>query len=91
MGGISEANEFLRWIRRADDGIVEAKDITVTVGKYGGSVGGNEARKGSSEDTVAWTLSGCRPTKWSLGSLEGNSSSALIETLEVVAEKIIKG
>ncbi len=80
--GVAVANgtDFLAWLQEDQ---ITAKDIYVTVGKHGTGAG-------IVEEEITWWLQDCKPTKWSLGSLEGNSNNALIETFEVVVSKITK-
>ncbi len=83
--GYNPSNDLLTWIRECEAGSIKPRDITITVGSYGPNkvdeTGGAPA---------SWQLLGCKPAKWSLGSLDGNSSSNLIESLEVVVEKMIR-
>jgi phage tail-like protein len=76
--------DLLTWLQEVEKGTVSSKDITVTIGAYGAQ----ENESGGQDN--AWVLHDCMPTKWSLGSLDSNSNSALIESLEVVASFVSK-
>ena len=72
--------DFLAWLQETE---ISKKDVYVTIGRFGRD-------KGIVENEITWWLHDCKPVKWSLGSLEGNSNNALIETLEVVVSKVTK-
>ena len=86
VGGAGKDNIFFRWIDNINVGTVVAKDITITVGDYGIDKGIDETEGGKR----AWTLSQCRPTKWSLSSLEGTSNNPLIESIEFAVEAVMQ-
>lgn len=78
----TQINPLLRWIRQIETGTVQKRDMIIEVGEYGSvpdeTMGGFRF----------WTLMGCMPTKWGMGSLDSNSDNALLETLELVVEEI---
>ncbi|MBR4986113.1 MAG: phage tail protein [Proteobacteria bacterium] len=76
-------NDLLEWIRSVEKGVVKPRDITITIGNYGKDSGICETKA-----PHTWSLSNCMPTKWSLGSLDGNSNSPLIESLEIVVSEM---
>jgi len=82
VGGVG--GMFFNWINKCQTGEVESKDISVTIGDYG--VSRNDETGGSSLKT--WELRGARPVKWSLSSLDGNSSNSVIESIEFVVEEL---
>ena len=52
---------------------------------------GKETRSVDFANQNAWVLRNCTPTKWSIGALDGNSNSLILESLELVAEEISVG
>lgn len=77
-------NPFFEWIAQADNGVIAAKDVTISVGYYGE----NERTERDFGGKNAWVLSQCKPTKWSIASLDGTSNSLIFETIELVCEEI---
>ena len=76
--------DLLTWLQEVEAGAISPKDITVTVGAYGLK----ETEANGNQNF--WILHECMPAKWSLGALDSNSNSALIESLEVVASYVSK-
>lgn len=78
----SKSNDLLNWIREIENGAISKRNIVIEIGSYGSldETDGSEHR--------AWQLLNCMPAKWSLGALDSNSNSALLETLELVVEEI---
>lgn len=72
------SNRLLNWIEEYRQGTISARNVVI-------SVGSSEERHGGKAD---WMLYQCRPTKWSLGSLEGSSNTPLFETLELAVEEV---
>lgn len=81
--GYSAENDLLNWINEAEKGTVSARAVNIEVGEFGIY---NEA-DGTAH---SWELTGCVPTKWSLGTLDGNSNGPLIETVELVAQSMTR-
>ena len=75
--GYLAVNDLYAWINEIDTGVVKPRDITIEIG---GEESGSAPR--------AFLLSGCMPSKWSLSSLDGNSNTVLIESLEMVAQYV---
>ena len=91
-GGLGK-NELFNWIAEADKGTVTPKDVSITVGSYG-NVTPDKYESGAQRNFAnqnAWVLRNCTPTKWSIGALDGNSNSLILESLELVAEEISVG
>ena len=83
--GFNAENDLLTGIREGEKGTIQPRNITITIGTYGSNM---VDETGSAP--ASWQLVGCYPAKWSLGALDGNSSSNLIESIEVVVEKMIR-
>ncbi|MBQ9817742.1 MAG: phage tail protein [Proteobacteria bacterium] len=81
--GYSAENDLLNWITEVEKGTVSARSVNIEVGQYGTV---NEA--GSTPHN--WELTGCVPTKWTLGALDGNSNGPLVETIELLAQTIAR-
>jgi len=84
-GVLVEGNSILLldWLREVETKTITRRDVTVTIGAYG--YVGDETGGGKR----TWQLNGCLPSKWNLSSLDSNSSSsAAIETLELVVEEV---
>ena len=78
------SNPFFDWIAQADQGAAEAKDVSISVGYYGDKR--IEERDFGGKNT--WVLQQCKPTKWSVATLDGTSNSLIFETIELVCEEI---
>lgn len=72
------------WLTEVESGTISTKNIAITVGRY------NVKENESESKANSWVLADCMPTKWSLASLDSNSNSALIESLELVVSQIRK-
>ncbi len=83
--GYSADNDLLNWICEVESGTVTARSVNIEVGNYGSGAGISETSAPHN-----WELTGCVPTKWTLGSLDGNSNSPLVETIELVAQAVTR-
>ena len=91
-GGLGK-NELFNWIAEADKGTVTPKDVSITVGSYG-NVTPDKYESGAQRNFAnqnAWVLRNCTPTKWSIGALDGNSNSLILESLALVGAEITVG
>ncbi|MCL2325431.1 MAG: phage tail protein [Proteobacteria bacterium] len=73
-------NLLLNWLREVESKSITRRDVSVTIGDYGGDETSGGQR--------TWQLIGCLPSKWNLSSLDSNSNSAAIENLELVVEEV---
>ena len=80
---VGENNDLMAWIREIEKGVVSQRNISITIGNYGKDKGLSEPKA-----PHTWVLRGCAPTKWSMGNLDGNSNSPLIESLELVVSEV---
>ncbi|MBQ8036041.1 MAG: phage tail protein [Proteobacteria bacterium] len=80
---VGENNDLMAWIREIEKGVVSQRNISITIGNYGKDKGISEPKA-----PHTWVLRGCAPTKWSMGNLDGNSNSPLIESLELVVSEV---
>ena len=80
----SGSNPLFDWIREVESGTVTPRNMTISVGEYGAEGSVEETRGGKR----TWQLLQCRPTKWGLGAMDGNSSAPLIENLELAVEEV---
>jgi len=67
------------WIAQVQAGNYERKDGSIVLLDYYG------------EEVRRWNLLRCLPTKWSIGSLDGKGTEALMESIELVVEEVKKG
>lgn len=80
---VGENNDLMAWIREIEKGVVSQRNISITIGNYGKDQGISEPKA-----PHTWVLRNCAPTKWSMGNLDGNSNSPLIESLELVVSEV---
>ncbi|MBQ1926401.1 MAG: phage tail protein [Proteobacteria bacterium] len=79
--------DLLTWIRQVEKGSIQPRNIAISIGNYGGpGAGGPGIHEAKGPST--WLLYDCKPTKWSMGNLDGNSNSPLIESLELVVSSV---
>jgi len=74
--GMIKSSELYDWFKQTKQGIIERKDITVSVL--------NEER----EPWAIWKLTNCWPTKYSGSTLNAKGNEIVIETIEITAEEV---
>ena len=74
--GLTNSLELYEWFRQTKQGIVERRDITVSIL--------NEEK----EPFVTWKLTNCWPTKYSGSTLMAKGNEVVIETLEIAVEDV---
>lgn len=84
---VGDNTDLLTWIRQVEKGTIQPRDIAITIGNYGGA-GNGGAGIHEAKGPSTWVLYECKPTKWSMGNLDGNSNAPLIESLELVVSSV---
>lgn len=74
LGVESGSDNLISWLRECESGVVTPRNLTITVDAH-------------EEGSKVYELLNCRPTKWSLGALDSNSSAIAIESVELVVEE----
>lgn len=74
LGVDNGSDNLVSWLRECESGTIVPRNLTITVDHV-------------EEGSKVYELLNCRPTKWSLSSLDGNSSSVAIESVELVVEE----
>lgn len=82
---------FMEWISQADNGTVKPQNLEIIVGAYGSNVTSADYESQAGSSASVWQLYNCRPTKWSIGSLDGSSNGLIFESIELVAEEVYCG
>ena len=75
-GGYRCKLDLIDWIKKAEEGKLERKSISIWLSDNAGS------------RVKGWNLFNCMPTKWSVSSFDGKGNEIVIETIELVAEQI---
>lgn len=80
-----QSSPFFKLLDSGNDGVIPSADINIYFGLYGDTTTPANYVKNSKG---SWTLTNCRPVKWSVSSFDGTSNALVVENIELVAEGI---
>lgn len=80
-----ESSPFFKLLEPGEGGVIPSANIDIYFGLYGNTTTpANYVNKSKN----SWTLTNCRPVKWSVSSFDGTSNALVVENIELVAEEI---